>query len=109
MLRGVRASGEEQRLYPRLGLALRTAHLCKRALGHMRRMDFSITPGWIGYWCWRVGLVDLWWKRLTPRPPKPAIPEKYAAKMSPPVDLPVLRELPTEADTPTRSRTVPTS
>jgi radical SAM superfamily enzyme YgiQ (UPF0313 family) len=80
LLRSVRASGEPQRLYPRLGLVLRTLHLTKRALGHMRRMDFSITPGWIGYACWRVGLVDLWWKRFTRRPPKPARPEKWAAR-----------------------------
>jgi radical SAM superfamily enzyme YgiQ (UPF0313 family) len=80
LLRSVRASGEPQRLYPRLGLVLRTLHLTKRALGHMRRMDFSITPGWIGYACWRVGLVELWWTRFTRRPPKPARPEKWAAK-----------------------------
>ena len=77
LLRGVRASGEPQRLYPRLGLVLRTLHLSKRAIGHMRRMDFSITPGWVGYWCWRVGLVDLWWRRMTPRLAKPPRPEKW--------------------------------
>jgi anaerobic magnesium-protoporphyrin IX monomethyl ester cyclase len=80
LLRGVRASGEEQRLYPRLGLVLRTMHLTKRALGHMRRMDFSVTPGWIGYVCWRLGLVDLWWRRFTPRLPKPPRPEKWERK-----------------------------
>ncbi len=72
LLRRVSASGESQKLYPRLGLVLRTAHLAKRALGHVRRMDFSITPGWIGYVCWRVGLVDFYWRRLMPRPPRPA-------------------------------------
>jgi hypothetical protein len=80
ILRKVRASGETQTLYPRLGVVLRTGHLAKRALGHMRRMDFSITPGWVGYVCWRLGLVDLWWKRLTPRPPRPQTPQKYAAR-----------------------------
>jgi radical SAM superfamily enzyme YgiQ (UPF0313 family) len=80
LLTRARASGEPQKLYPRIGLVLRTLHLTKRALGHMRRMDFSITPGWIGYACWRVGLVDFWWRRMTPRLPKPERPEKWAAK-----------------------------
>lgn len=92
LLRGVRASGEPQRLYPRLGIALRTLHLAKRALGHMRRMDFSITPGWAGYWCWRIGLVELWWRRLTPRLRKPPRPEKWAQRATadgrtPPIGL----------------------
>ena len=77
LLKTVRASGEPQRLYPRLGLVMRFAHLAKRALGHMRRMDFSVTPGWIGYICWRLGLVDLYWKRFMPRPPKPPRPDKW--------------------------------
>lgn len=80
LLRRVRASGEPQTLYPRLGIMLRTGHLAKRALGHMRRMDFSITPGWIGYACWRVGLVDLWWRRLTLRLPRPERPAKRRQK-----------------------------
>jgi anaerobic magnesium-protoporphyrin IX monomethyl ester cyclase len=78
LLRRVRASREPQKLYPRLGLALRTAHLAKRALGHMRRMDFSVTPGWTGYLCWRIGLVDLYWQRFMPRLPKPQRPEKWS-------------------------------
>jgi radical SAM superfamily enzyme YgiQ (UPF0313 family) len=82
LLRRVRASGEPQTLYPRLGLLLRTLHLTKRALGHMRRMDFSITPGYVGYVCWRLGLVDFWWRKMTPRPPRPARPEKWAAKLA---------------------------
>ena len=40
-------------------------------------MDFSVTPGWTGYICWRLGLVDLYWKRFMPRPPKPPRPEKW--------------------------------
>jgi anaerobic magnesium-protoporphyrin IX monomethyl ester cyclase len=88
LLRGVRASGEPQRLYPRLGMGLRTAHLIKRALGHVRRMDFSITPGWTGYICWRLGLVGLWWRRMTPRLAKPQTPEKWRAKIDPAKVLP---------------------
>lgn len=80
MLRRVRSMNEPQKLYPRLGVVLRAAHLAKRALGHMRRMDFSITPGWTAYVCWRVGLVRLWWRHFTPRPERPPRPEKWAAK-----------------------------
>jgi radical SAM superfamily enzyme YgiQ (UPF0313 family) len=82
MLRRVRGMNEPQKLYPRLGVVLRGAHLAKRALGHVRRMDFSITPGWTAYVCWRLGLVDLWWKKMTPRQPRPARPEKWAAKLA---------------------------
>jgi anaerobic magnesium-protoporphyrin IX monomethyl ester cyclase len=74
LLRRVRASGEPQKLYPRLGVALRAAHLAKRALGHVLRMDFSITPGWTGYVCWRLGLVGYYWGHVAARPPKPAAP-----------------------------------
>ena len=72
LLGRVRASAEEQRLYPRLGLILRTLYLPKRVLGHFRVMDFSITPGRTGYLAWRVGLVGLWRRRFTRRPPRPA-------------------------------------
>ena len=66
-----RASGEPQRLYPRLGLVLRTLYLTKRVLSHMRVLDFSITPGRTGYVAWRVGLVGLWQRRFRRRPPRP--------------------------------------
>jgi hypothetical protein len=68
----VRASHEEQKLYPRLGVVLRTLYLTKRVLCHMRVMDFSITPGKTGYVAWKLGLVGLWRKRFTRRPPRPA-------------------------------------
>jgi anaerobic magnesium-protoporphyrin IX monomethyl ester cyclase len=85
LLRGVRASSEPQRIYPRLGTLLRTGHLAKRAIGHVMRMDFSIMPGWFGYACWRLGLVGLWWRHLTPRMKQPPRPEKWerrAARMA---------------------------
>ncbi len=68
----VRASHEEQKLYPRLGMFLRTLYLTKRVLCHVRVMDFSITPGKTGYFAWKVGLVGFWQKHLTRRPPRPA-------------------------------------
>jgi radical SAM superfamily enzyme YgiQ (UPF0313 family) len=71
LLRRVRASTEPQPLYPRLGLVLRTLYLSRRAVAHFSRMDFSIFPGWTGYIFWRLGLVRLWHRHLTPRLPKP--------------------------------------
>jgi len=75
LLTRVRASSEKQKLYPRLGIVLRTLYLTKRALSHLRFMDFSITPGKTGYYAWRLGLVGLhrrrFWKRMDRPPPKP--------------------------------------
>lgn len=72
MLRRVRASSEDQRLYPRLGMLLRTAYLSKRALQHIRHMDFSIIPGRAGYWAWRSGLVRFWQRHVLAEAPRPA-------------------------------------
>jgi hypothetical protein len=75
----VRASSEPQRLYPRLGLVLRTLYLSKRVLSHLRVMDFSITPGRTGYYAWKLGLVSLWQRRFARRPPRPERTKKPAA------------------------------
>ena len=76
LLRRVRASTEPQRVYPRLGLVLRTLYLARRALAHFRRMDFSIFPGWTGYVFWRLGMVGLWHRRFNPRLPRPQRPAR---------------------------------
>jgi radical SAM superfamily enzyme YgiQ (UPF0313 family) len=80
LLRRVRASTEAQPIYPRLGVVLRTLYLSRRAIAHFRRMDFSIFPGWTGYIMWRLGLVGLWWRRFTPRYPRPERPEKWEGR-----------------------------
>ena len=46
-------------------------YLTRRVLSHIRKMDFSIIPGKTGYYVWRIGLVGLWQKRFTKKPPKP--------------------------------------
>jgi hypothetical protein len=74
LLRGVESSATPQREYPRVGLVLRTLYLAKRAFDHARFMDFSITTGWSGWIAWRLGIVDLWQRRLKRRPPRPAPP-----------------------------------
>ena len=48
------------------------AYLVKRVLGDLRFMDFSIIPGRSSYLFWRLGIVDLWQRRFTPRPPRAA-------------------------------------
>ena len=72
----MRASHEEQKLYPRLGIVLRTAYLSKRALMHLRFMDFSIIPGKSGWWAWKVGLIGLYQRRFDRRPEKPDVKVK---------------------------------
>lgn len=76
MLRRVRASGEPQPLYPRLGLVLRAAYLTRKVVNHLRFMDFSLIPGWSGYVAWRLGLVGFWQRRVRRRLPRPAPPAR---------------------------------
>jgi radical SAM superfamily enzyme YgiQ (UPF0313 family) len=89
LLRRVRAGAEPQPLYPRLGVALRTLYLMRRAASHLRRMDFSIFPGWTGYVLWRLGIVGLWRRHVNPRYPRPA-PRRPAAIAPAPSNLSVI-------------------
>jgi radical SAM superfamily enzyme YgiQ (UPF0313 family) len=98
LLRRVRASGEPQPLYPRLGVALRTLYLARRAAAHLARMDFSIFPGWAGYVFWRLGLVGLWWRRFTRRPPRPERPAKWRSPVAEAPAVGVLSPSPARAD-----------
>jgi radical SAM superfamily enzyme YgiQ (UPF0313 family) len=91
LLARARASGEEQKVYPRLGMVLRTLYLSRRVLPHARRLDFSITPGWIGYAFWRLGLVGLWNRRFNPRLPRPERPVRRR-----PPTRPILTVVPAE-------------
>jgi radical SAM superfamily enzyme YgiQ (UPF0313 family) len=36
----------------------------KRGLSHVRFMDFSVLPGRLGYWLWKIGLVRFWQKHF---------------------------------------------
>jgi hypothetical protein len=72
LLGRVRASSTPQREYPILGMVLRTLYVSRRAIDHLRFMDFSIIPGWSGYVAWRVGLIKLWRRRFNARPPRPS-------------------------------------
>jgi len=92
MMSQVRASHEPQRLYPRLGLVLRTLYLCKKAWEHFRVMDFSTIPGRSGYVFWRLGFVSFWQKHLWRRPPRP----KRTAKKPPKVAAKSVQVIPAE-------------
>jgi anaerobic magnesium-protoporphyrin IX monomethyl ester cyclase len=96
LMRKVRASTEPQRLYPRLGLVLRTLYLARRAVAHFARMDFSIFPGWTGYVFWRLGLVGLWQRRFTPRPPRPERPARRSGAAARRPAVPVVAGEPSE-------------
>lgn len=92
LLTHVRASTEPQREFPRLALVLRTLYLTKRALTHLRQLDFSIIPGRTGYLVWRSGLIGLWQTRMWKRPPKPQLTAKHrAADLPLAVDAPAVR------------------
>lgn len=74
MLKNVKASSEEQKLYPVLGMTMRATYLVKRGIDHIRHLDFSVIPGYPGYLAWKIGLVDFWWRRVIPKMAKPDRP-----------------------------------
>jgi len=80
LLKFVKSSNEPQRMYPRLGTALRMAYLAKRAIGHMRFIDFSVLPGRTGYVLWKLGIIGFLQKHFTRRPPTK--PEKGSFRRS---------------------------
>ena len=76
MLKRVRASTEPQKEYPRIGLVLRTMYLGRRGLSSLRRMDFSVVPGWTSWWLWRIGLVGFWERHINAHMDKPDPPKR---------------------------------
>ena len=80
LLARVRTSTEPQPLYPRLGRLLRGMYLARRAMSHLRKLDFSAIPGRTGYVFWRLGLIGLWRRRMTRRLPRPPRPEREIAR-----------------------------
>jgi hypothetical protein len=71
LLKPVKPCLEPQRMYPRLGLALRTGYLMKRGIDRLRFLDFSVLPGRGGYLMWRLGVVDYCARRFRKRLPRP--------------------------------------
>ena len=60
MLRFVRPSREKQVMTPLLLLCCRFLWLAKRAFYHVRFMDFSVIPGRLGWWLWKLGIMSCW-------------------------------------------------
>jgi radical SAM superfamily enzyme YgiQ (UPF0313 family) len=103
LLSRVRASSEPQKLYPRLGMILRLLYLVRRVIPHAKKLDFSITPGWVGYWCWRLGLVGLWNRRINARLPRPDPPVRRRSPARPILTLVPERRIAAGAEEPARS------
>jgi anaerobic magnesium-protoporphyrin IX monomethyl ester cyclase len=103
LLKLARASAEEQKLYPRMGMFLRLLYLVRRVIPHVKRLDFSITPGWVGYWSWRLGLVGLWHRRFNPHLPKPEPPARRRAPARPVLTLVPDQPVASVAQEPARS------
>lgn len=76
LLQGVRASSEQQTMYPVMAGILRAVFLIKRGIDHLLHLDFSVIPGYTGYLVWKSGLVKFWWRRVIPKMEKPARPIK---------------------------------
>jgi hypothetical protein len=66
-------------MYPKIGTVLRSAYLAKRAIDHIRFVDFSVLPGKSGYFLWKLGIVTRLQRRFTKRPPRPDA-KQYRAK-----------------------------
>jgi hypothetical protein len=62
----------KQPLYPRLTLMCRSLYLSKRALSHLRFMDFSVLTGMAGYRLWQTGFIGFWKKYFVPEFKSPA-------------------------------------
>jgi len=80
LLRCVESSAKPQKLYPTTTLVMRALYIVRRAIDHLRFMDFSIIPGFPGYFCWKIGLVRFWQRYMTPRHPKPTPPAASAPR-----------------------------
>jgi len=57
----------EQKKYPAFLFLSRSAFLIKRALDHLRFMDFSVIPGNAGYLMWKTGIIGMWQRHLLKR------------------------------------------
>ncbi len=57
----------DQPLYPRLFVVSRGIYLVKRAINHLKVMDFSVLTGRTGYVLWRIGFIGFWREHFVPR------------------------------------------
>lgn len=64
----VQSSATPQKMYPVLGCVMRTLYFCKRGWDHLRFMDFTTIPGFVGFFFWRTGIITFWQKHWKVRP-----------------------------------------
>jgi len=55
----------EQPHYPILFTLARLGYMIKRAYDHLRFLDFSILPGKVGYFLWKLRIIKVWQKLFT--------------------------------------------
>jgi len=51
---------DKQAKYPILFIFFRQAYYLRRALDHLRFMDFSVIPGKTGYFLWKLKIIKFW-------------------------------------------------
>ncbi|MDR3709841.1 MAG: radical SAM protein [Capsulimonadaceae bacterium] len=57
MLRRVKGYNEEQSIYPALHMIVKVAYLSKRALDHIKALDFTVIVGAWTYYVWKLGII----------------------------------------------------
>jgi anaerobic magnesium-protoporphyrin IX monomethyl ester cyclase len=67
LLRFAKPSHEPQRRVPLLLFLCRGALFMRRGLSHLRFMDFSVLPGRVGYFFWRIGAIGFWQRHFVRR------------------------------------------
>lgn len=60
LLKYAKPSREKQTEVPIFMGLCRAIMYIKRGFSHIRFMDFSVLPGNMGYWLWKIGLVRFW-------------------------------------------------
>ena len=71
MLKWVRASAEDQKMYPRIGVTVRTIYLARRGYNQLKFMDFSVLPGRLAWGLSKLGVVKTCQEAFIKKYPRP--------------------------------------
>jgi radical SAM superfamily enzyme YgiQ (UPF0313 family) len=82
LLARVQPAAQGAPLYPNLHRVLRFLWLLRRAVDHLRFMDFNNLPGRIGYVLYGVGFIDLWHRFMSPRAARLRVGDKGRLEIS---------------------------
>jgi hypothetical protein len=78
----------KQQHYPRFLRFCRLIYLFRRAVDHLRFMDFSVLTGTTGYVLWRLGVIAFWRKHFVPKfKNEPREPAPGAEPSNPPAQI----------------------